>query len=65
MNLPDSLFPDFENSECAFTNGGATANGVRALDLSLASVDELLQLLGEPEHREKAISLLTRIKVTI
>ncbi|KAL1817590.1 hypothetical protein DCAR_0522050 [Daucus carota subsp. sativus] len=62
MNLPDSLFPDFENSECAFTNGGATANGVRALDLSLASVDELLQLLGEPEHREKAISLLTRIK---
>ncbi|XP_074346877.1 cell differentiation protein rcd1-like [Apium graveolens] len=51
------------------SNGGAPANNngpsdgtSKAIDWPSASVEDLVVLLGEPQHREKAISSLTQIK---
>lgn len=70
LNLPESLFSDPKPSDSVMSNGGAPANNngasdgaTRVIDWSSASVDELLVLLREPQHREKAISCLTHIKV--
>lgn len=70
VNLPESLYLDPKQGDSVMSNGGApvnnngTSDGARGvIDWSSASVDELLVLVREPQHREKAISSLTNIKV--
>ena len=71
LNLPDSLYPDpIQGDNSVMSNGGAPANNngpcdgaSKAIDWPSASVEDLVVLLREPEHREKAISSLTQIKV--
>ncbi|XP_074363619.1 uncharacterized protein LOC141704222 [Apium graveolens] len=70
LNLPDSLYPDpIQVDNTVMSNGGAPANNngpcdgaSKAIDWPSASVEDLVVLLREPEHREKAISSLTQIK---
>ncbi|KAL8128092.1 hypothetical protein AgCh_014883 [Apium graveolens] len=70
LNLPDSLYPDpIQGDNSVMSNGGAPANNngpcdgaSKAIDWPSASVEDLVVLLREPEHREKAISSLTQIK---
>ncbi|XP_074378735.1 cell differentiation protein rcd1-like [Apium graveolens] len=70
LNLPDSLYPDpIQADNTVMSNGGAPANNngpcdgaSKAIDWPSASVEDLVVLLREPEHREKAISSLTQIK---
>ncbi|KAK1396118.1 hypothetical protein POM88_005981 [Heracleum sosnowskyi] len=70
VNLPESLFSDPKQGGSAMSNGGATSannsgtsdGASRIIDWPSASVDELLLLIREPQHREKAISFLTHIK---
>ncbi|XP_074378740.1 cell differentiation protein rcd1-like [Apium graveolens] len=70
LNLPDSLYPDpIQGDNSVMSNGGAPANNngpcdgaSKAIDWPSASVEDLVVLLREPEHREKAISSLTHIK---
>ncbi|XP_074353036.1 cell differentiation protein rcd1-like [Apium graveolens] len=70
LNLPDSLYPDpIQGDNSVMSNGGAPANNngpcdgaSKAIDWPSASVEDLVVLLQEPEHREKAISSLTQIK---
>ncbi|XP_074361246.1 uncharacterized protein LOC141701504 [Apium graveolens] len=72
LNLPDSLYPDpIQGDNSVMSNGGAPANNngpcdgaSKAIDWPSASVEDLVVLLREPEHREKAISSLTHIKET-
>lgn len=70
VNLPESLFSDPQQGGSAMSNGGAPANNGGSsdgasgvIDWPSASVDELLVLIREPQHREKAISFLTHTKV--
>ncbi|XP_074359744.1 uncharacterized protein LOC141704104 [Apium graveolens] len=70
LNLPDSLYPDpIQGDNTVMSNDGAPANNngpcdgaSKAIDWPSASVEDLVVLLREPEHREKAISSLTQIK---
>lgn len=71
LNLPESLYSDPKQGGSAMSNGGAPANNSGSssggasgvIDWPSASDEELLLLIREPQHREKAISFLTRIKV--
>lgn len=70
VNLPESLYSDPKQGGSAMSNGGAPANNNGSsggasgvIDWPSASAEELLLLIREPQHREKAISFLTRIKV--
>ncbi|XP_074378734.1 cell differentiation protein rcd1-like [Apium graveolens] len=70
LNLPDSLYPDpIQGDNTVMSNDGAPANNngpcdgaSKAIDWPSASVEDLVVLLREPEHSEKAISSLTQIK---
>lgn len=72
VNLPESLFSDpkpggssmLSNDVAPVNYGSSSSDGAtRVIDWPSASADDLLLLIREPQHREKAISFLTHIKV--